>query len=201
MSFWDKAAGIYDIAELVNGRVYHAMLEGVKQIVPRGTNVLDCAAGTGELSIAAAEKAESVLCTDMSLSMLEQAKRKCQRKGLDNVFFEERDIFDLDDADNTYDIVIAGNVLHLLDAPEAAVRELYRVTKYGGKLILPTFMLNENSMALVITKLYGLFGFRPHENYNFRSYRRMLENSGCGPFKLTEINGLMPIGFAVMKKI
>lgn len=201
MSFWDKVAGIYDISESINGRVYRAMLEGVRQVVPTGARVLDCAAGTGELSIAAAEKAESVLCTDLSLPMLERAKNKCRQKGLENVSFEERDIFELTDADNTYDVVIAGNVLHLLDEPEKAVKELYRVTKCGGKLILPTFMLEENRIALVITRLYRLFGFKPHENYTFKSYRKMLEGCGCGPFKLTEIKGLMPVGFAVMKKI
>ena len=45
MSFWDKVAGIYDITESLNGNVYKAMLRGVRQIVPEGAKVLDCAAG------------------------------------------------------------------------------------------------------------------------------------------------------------
>lgn len=55
MSFWDKVAGIYDITESLNRNVYNAMLRGVRQIVPEGAMVLDCAAGTGELSIAASD--------------------------------------------------------------------------------------------------------------------------------------------------
>ena len=49
MSFWDKVAGIYDITESLNGKGYKSMLRGVKQIVPEGAKVLDCAAGTGIL--------------------------------------------------------------------------------------------------------------------------------------------------------
>ena len=78
MGFWDKWAAFYDFSESFNRRAYKAMLNGVRAVVPEGAKVLDCAAGTGELSIAAAEKAESVLCTDLSLSMLEVAKGKCQ---------------------------------------------------------------------------------------------------------------------------
>lgn len=201
MSFWDKVAGIYDIAETINGKAYNAMLEGVRQIVPKGARVLECAAGTGELSIAASEKSESVVCTDLSLPMLEQAKKKCRKAGIKNITFEERNIFEMSDENDTYDIVIAGNVLHLLDNPEDAVRELYRVTKHGGKLILPTFMLNKNGKIPFFVKLYKLIGFNPSENYNAESYRKMLEGCGCGPVKLTFIKGIIPVGFAVMKKI
>ena len=85
MSFWDKVAKIYDITESLNGKVYKSMLRGVKQIVPEGARVLDCAAGTGELSIAACEKAESVVCTDLSLAMLEQARKKCKKLGIEGI--------------------------------------------------------------------------------------------------------------------
>lgn len=201
MSFWDKIAGFYDIAEALNGKVYREMLRGVKQIVPHGTKVLECAAGTGELSIAAAEKAESVLCTDLSLNMLERARKKCAKAGIKNISFEERDIFHMADDDNTYDVVIAGNVLHLLNEPEAAVRELYRVAKKGGRLIFPTFLTDKNGKLPFFIRLYKLVGFRPSASYNIDSYREMLENCGCGPVKVTEIKGLIPLGFAVMKKI
>ncbi|MDE7279920.1 MAG: class I SAM-dependent methyltransferase, partial [Oscillospiraceae bacterium] len=190
---------VYDIAESFNGRAYRAMLEGVRQIVPQGASVLDCAAGTGELTAAAAEKADSVLCTDLSFPMLEQARKKCRKAGLKNVRFAERDITALDDSDETYDIVIAGNVLHLLDDPQVAVRELLRVTKKGGKLILPTFLINENKAAKILTGAYKLLGFDPSSNYSESDYAEMLR--GFGPMKLTVLKGTIPVGFAVLKKM
>lgn len=196
MTFWDKIAGIYDFAESLNPKSYRAMLEGIKAVVPEGANVLDCAAGTGELSIAAAEKAGRVLCTDMSLPMLERARKKSAKKGIKNISFGERDILDLPDADNTYDIAVAGNVLHLLEEPEKAVRELCRVTKQGGRVILPTFMA-KNSNPLI--KIYTLLGYRAFSSYTVESYLKMLESCGCGRVKVTKINGLIPVAFGVLK--
>lgn len=57
------------------------MTAEIKRLVPLGAQVLDCAAGTGTLTIAAAEKAEKVMCTDLSMSMLDQA-RKSAGKGI-----------------------------------------------------------------------------------------------------------------------
>lgn len=196
MTFWDKIAGIYDFAESLNPKSYRAMLEGIKAVVPEGANVLDCAAGTGELSIAAAEKAGHVFCTDMSLPMLERARKKSAKKGIKNISFGERDIFSLPDDDNTYDISIAGNVLHLLEEPEKAVRELCRVTKRGGRLIVPTFMA-KNSSPLI--KIYTLLGYRAFASYTIESYEKMLKNCGCGRVKVTKINGLLPVAFGVIK--
>lgn len=196
MTFWDKIAGIYDFAESLNPKSYKAMLEGVRQVVPKGAKVLDCAAGTGELSIAAAEKAGHVFCTDMSLPMLERARKKSAKKGIKNISFGERDIFSLPDEDNTYDAAIAGNVLHLLEEPEKAVRELCRVTKQGGRVIVPTFMA-KNSSPLI--KIYTLLGYKAFASYNAESYEKMLKNCDCGRVKVTEINGLIPVVFGVIK--
>lgn len=196
MTFWDRIAGIYDFAESFDSGAYKAMLEGIKKIVPEGANVLDCAAGTGELSVAAAEKAGHVLCTDMSLQMLERARKKSAKKGIKNISFEERDIFSLPDEDNTYDVSIAGNVLHLLEEPEKAVRELCRVTKQGGRVILPTFMA-KNSNPLI--KIYTLLGYRAFACYTMESYEKMLKDCGCGRVKVTKISGLVPVAFGVIK--
>lgn len=196
MTFWDKTAWLYDIAESLNPKAYRGMLKGVTAVVPEGAKVLDCAAGTGELSIAAAVKAESVLCTDMSLPMLEMARKKCAEKGIKNISFGERDILHLPDGDNTYDVSIAGNVLHLLEEPEKAVRELCRVTKDGGRVIVPTFMA-KNSNLLV--KLYTLLGYRAFSYYTTESYEKMLKGCGCGKVKVTKINGLIPVAFGVIK--
>ena len=196
MTFWDKIAWLYDFAESLNPKSYEAMLEGIKKIVPEGASVLDCAAGTGELSIAAAEKAGHVLCTDMSLPMLERARKKSAKKGIKNISFEERDIFSLPDEDNTYDVAIAGNVLHLLEEPEKAVRELCRVTKQGGRVILPTFMA-KNSNPLI--KIYTLLGYKAFASYTIESYEKMLNNCGCGRVKVTKISGLVPVAFGVIK--
>lgn len=198
MEFWDKIAGIYDAAEFINGKVYLEMLRTVRRLVPEGAKVLDTAAGTGELSIAAAKKAASVHCTDISVEMLKTAQRKVKKLGLDNITFEQRNIFDLSDEDETYDVVMAGNVLHLLNNPHRALNELYRVTKRGGLILLPTFLTKDKGRLML--ELYKKLGYNASEEYDEQSFRKMLKSAKLGKVKTKTIDGLMPCCFAVIKK-
>ena len=98
-TFWDRWARFYDLAQRSNRAANAAAAARVAELVPAGARVLDCAAGTGEFSLAAARQASSVLCTDMSLPMLEQARRKAQKRGLTNISFAQRDVTALSDPD------------------------------------------------------------------------------------------------------
>ncbi len=198
MDFWDRFAGVYDLAESINGSVYTEMCDITRRLVPAGAKVLDCGAGTGELSLAASDNADSVLCTDMSKNMLKQAQRKARALGADNIEFAARNIFDLQDPNDTYDVVIAGNVLHLLTNPQGAVKEMYRVLKPGGKLLLPTFT-NKNSARLLIG-IYKKLGFDPAANYSPSEYKKMLEDCGLGRVRTKLIKGLVPCCYAVIEK-
>ena len=198
MNFWDKIAGLYDIAEAFNGKVYSKLTRAVAKLTPEGARVLDCAAGTGNLSIAAAEKAETVICTDSSEKMLNQAKKKAAAKGINNIRFEIRDIYKLQDEDESFDTVIAGNVLHLLPDPESAVKELYRVTKKGGRLLLPTFVTGDKRLLSI--KLYKLLGFKPEKEYTHKEYIGMLKGCNLGKIKAKPIDGKIPCCFAVIYK-
>lgn len=202
MSFWDIVAPVYDLLESANGRVYRKMLGYSASLVNEGDSVLECAAGTAEISIAVSEKASHILCTDMSEGMLERAKKKCRKKGISNIDFAERNIFELPEEDETYDVVIAANVLHLVENPENAVKELMRVLKKGGKLLVPTFITtNENGAPMGIIKLYRLFGFNPVSHYTPVSYLQMLKGckTGCR-LRMKVFDGLIPLAYAVIYK-
>lgn len=199
VDFWSSFAKFYDVAEALNGEVYREMLSQTRILIPRGAKVLDCAAGTGALSIAAAERAGSVFCTDNSEKMLEVARKKCVRRRLDNVLFERKNIFHTECEDDTFDIVIAGNVLHLLANPERAVKELYRVCKPGGKLLLPTFVLkNKNSLSEKLIGIYQKLGFSPNREYSPKSYVEMLKSCNVGEVKARLIKGTIPCCYAVI---
>lgn len=201
-SFWDKIAPLYDAAEALNNKVYSKMLSYAVSLVPEGAKVLECAAGTGAISAAVSKKAAHITCTDLSLPMLEQARKKFRAKGITNITLEERDIFNLSDEDETYDVVIAANVLHLLDDPQAAVKELMRTVKKGGRLIVPTFITSKpDNREMTAIKLYRLFGFNPAAHYNADTYFEMLKSCKTGGrLRMRVISGLIPCAFAVIEK-
>lgn len=198
-SFWDRIAFIYDLNEYVfNGKVYRGMLRAVKNNIPEGARVLECAAGTGEISLFISPKCSEVICTDRSEKMLARAVKKAESRHADNIRFEKRDIFSLGDDDCSYDAVIAGNVLHLLDDPQAAFNELYRVTKHGGRIILPTFLTD--SKPGIVLWLYRLIGFRPSAGYTAETYGKMLRSLTDDRLWLKKIDGNIPLGFAMIEK-
>ncbi len=173
----------------------------VAELVPHRARVLDCAAGTGEFSLAAAERASAVLCTDLSEAMLRRARHKAQRRGLSNVDFARRDITALPDPDGAFDAVIAANVLHLLSRPEEAVRELWRVTAPGGRLILPTYLQGKVGAAYgALIKIYQGVGFHYEHAFTPETYRAFLKRLGLGRVTVEVIDGRVPEGIGVLDK-
>lgn len=137
--FWDRVAWVYDVfANGINRRANRAMCAAVAAHIGPEDEVLECACGTGLLTGVIAARCRALTATDFSEKMLAQAERKyanCR-----NVRFVQADITKLDYPDGRFDAVVAANVIHLLDEPLQALRELDRVCRPGGRLIIPTYM-------------------------------------------------------------
>lgn len=201
MTFWDEIAGLYDLAEWTNHRAYAETVRRVAELVPQWSSVLECAAGTGEFSLAAAKRAGAVMCTDLSQAMLDRAEKKARKRGLANITFAIRDLTALPEGDGAFEAVIAANVLHLLPQPEKAVRELWRVTAPGGRLILPTYLQGRTGAAYgAMIKIYQGVGFHYEYAFTPETYRAFLENLQLAPVQLEVIPGHVPEGIGVLEK-
>lgn len=198
-TFWDFCAPFYDLAEKANGRAYADMLKVVHEIVPQNATVIDVAAGTGAISIAVADKVSHVLCTDVSEKMLNIARRKIVRQRLENITVENQSIYELSVADNSFDVVIAGQVLHLIDEPIKATAELKRVA--NSMVILPmSFTKNLQGTAKFGVNLYRLFGFAPRVELTANEYKNFLPSIGFEDCEHIQIPGKLPMAVAVWKK-
>lgn len=200
-TFWDRIAGLYDLVERFNGNAVRDMVDEVICRLPREATLLECAAGTGEISLTAAPHVRQVVCTDLSLPMLARARAKAKRLGLKSISFERRDLFHLPEADGSYGAVCAANVLHLLDEPEKAVEELWRVTAAGGVLLLPTFLTKEPVPLMKCALwLYQMLGYRASYQFSRESYRKLFEGMQLPLKELVIVPGKIPVGIAVLHK-
>ena len=137
--FWNKISPVYDLFENVyNRKVYKGTGIKVAEFIDKNDSVLECACGTGAITEEIAKKCRQVLATDFAEGMLKRASKKCRKYG--NVSFRQEDITDIKSADNSFNKVVAGNVIHLLPEPEKALNELLRVVRPGGKVIIPTYI-------------------------------------------------------------
>jgi ubiquinone/menaquinone biosynthesis C-methylase UbiE len=195
-SFWDFCAPFYDFFERRNGAAYAKMLKATEKLTPEGAVVFEAACGTAEIGIAVSKKAKSVLCTDLSESMLKTAEKKIKKLGIKNIGLSERSIYETGEADGAYDIVIASQVLHLIDEPKRAADELRRICR--GKIIMPLALTEETKgTGRFYLMLYKLVGFRPKRSFDKHGYKRFIKSLGFENVRFITISGSFPIMVAV----
>ncbi len=132
-----------------------AMIEHAK--IVEGQTVLDVAGGSGEPGLTIAERVGptgSVTCTDAVAEMVEAARHEATRRGLTNVHFHQCTADSLPFPDNSFDATVCRLGIMFVPDPSAAVREMLRVTKPGGKLALAAWHKSEaNPFCYVVTNV------------------------------------------------
>jgi len=198
--FWDNVAGVYDVfVNVINRKTHQKLKEIVSDLIEPGDTVLECACGTGLLSAVIARKCRQLTATDFSRKMLKKAEKNCA--AFCNIRFAKADITALPCPDSSFDKVVAGNVIHLLDNPLTALHELDRVLRDGGILIIPTYM-NKDSKG----KTSGFSGAAQIAGVDFKreftveSYRQFFQDAGYPDVQIKLAEGRIPCAVAVMRK-
>ena len=141
--FWDKNAGRYDRFMRKDRAAYDEMYELIRPIV-RHKTVLELATGTGLIAKHIVNAAAHIEATDASAEMIAEAKRDNRSAKL---YFSVQDMFGLPYTEESFDVVIVSNALHIVPQPEKALQEIKRVLKDDGVLIAPTFTHAGNSFS------------------------------------------------------
>ena len=199
MSFWDIVSVGYDLVErLINCKVYNNTGKRVAQEVCPGDDVLECACGTGSITVHLAAAGRTVRATDFSVGML----RKCRKntRQFDNVRLCRVDITALRCRDEVFDKVVAGNVIHLLDEPYKALDELIRVCKKGGKVIIPTYINRSEKTSKFLVKACEAVGIRFKHEFTLDSYMEFFRDMGLTDVEFFVIDGTMPCAVAVISR-
>ena len=108
----------------------------------RGSAVLDVCCGSGASALQAAQAVGpegSVVGVDLADRLLDVARRKARAEGLANVDFQLGDMLDLPFRDESFDAVVCVFGIFFVPDMPAAVRELWRVVRPGGKLAVTTW--------------------------------------------------------------
>jgi ubiquinone/menaquinone biosynthesis C-methylase UbiE len=116
--------------------------------------VLDVACGPGLLACAFARAAQHATGVDMTPAMLEQARKTQQERGLNNVSWQQGDVYSLPFPEAQFSIVSSRFAFHHLQDPLSALKELKRECKPGGRIVVADMSpLPEKAAALNATEL------------------------------------------------
>ena len=197
--FWNKISPVYDLFENVyNRKVYKGTGIKVAEFIDKNDSVLECACGTGAITEEIAKKCRQVLATDFAEGMLKRASKKCRKYG--NVSFRQEDITDIKCEDESFDKVVAGNVIHLLPEPEKALNELLRVVRPGGKVIIPTYINMARDSSGFAVKFIEKLGAEFKRQFDIDSYKKFFEDKGFKDVEFYVVDGRMPCAIAVITK-
>ncbi|HTY71755.1 MAG TPA: demethylmenaquinone methyltransferase [Actinomycetes bacterium] len=136
-AMFDGVARRYDLTNDVLSmgltRSWRRAVADALRVAP-GERVLDLAAGTGSSSLPFRAAGASVVACDFSLGMLAEGRRRQP-----DVAFAAGDAMDLPFRDETFDAVTISFGLRNVHDPAAALREMLRVTRRGGRLVVCEF--------------------------------------------------------------
>ena len=192
-NFWDKNAGRYDRFMRKDAAAYDRLYELLRPVVRQKT-VLELATGTGLIAKHIVRYADHIEATDASQKMIEQAKQGVKSAKL---YFSVQDMFHLPYADQSFDVVIVVNALHIVPEPEKALSEIRRVLKDDGVLVAPTFTHADNAFFGKVKAFFmRLAGFPLHSKWTSHEYLAFLRENGWTVQKSTVLKASFPLAYA-----
>ena len=197
-NFWDRNAARYDRFMRKDRAAYDEMYELIRPVVKAKT-VLELATGTGLIAKHIANAAAHIEATDASPEMIAEAKRDNRSAKL---YFSVQDMFCLPYAEESFDVVIVSNALHIVPQPEKTLAEIRRVLKDDGVLIAPTFTHAENSIFGMIRAFFmRLAGFPLRSKWTSAEYLRFLRQNGWAVRKSAILKASFPLTYAECVKM
>ena len=141
---YQNIAQVYDYT--YGPTLHPGRLEAIKKMRIRpGTEILEVGVGTG-INLSLYPKSTSVTGIDLSSKMLAKAQKRIDEKNLDHCNLVEMDATKLQFADNSFDVVYAPYVISVVPDPVAVAREMYRVCRPGGRVVILNHFKSANAL-------------------------------------------------------
>ncbi len=149
-NFWTKLAAKYAARPISDMGAYTQTLDRIRTHLPENARVLEIGCGTGGTAERLAASVAHYVATDFSEGMIAQAHlRDVPQK----VEFRVADVFDDSLEEQSFDAVIALNLLHLVDHPPQVYARVTRLLKPGGVFISKTPCIGERELGFKFSLL------------------------------------------------
>lgn len=134
--------------------------------VASGEQVLDLGCGDGTTALPAATRGADVTGVDIAANLVAAGKRRAEEAGLANVRFEEGDASDLAGIDNDrFDRVVSIFGAMFAPRPDDVAREMVRVTKPGGEIVMGNWIPGDPTLVAQILKTSAAYTPPPPEGF------------------------------------
>jgi ubiquinone/menaquinone biosynthesis C-methylase UbiE len=160
---WEKG----DFTKLAN-----TMRESSSELVSKlgikpGMEVLDVACGDGDTAIPAAKLGANVTGVDISRNLVKAANLRAEKEGVaDHCKIFEGDVMDLkDQQDGSFDLTISIFGAMFAPRPFDVAKELVRVTRKGGRIVMGNWIPGDPTLVAQILKVCSAYTPAPPEGF------------------------------------
>ncbi len=161
--FWDRISRNYDHNDKGPSASYLKTIEDIKLYIDENSVVLDLGCATGTRTIDISDDAKEVHGIDISSKMIQIANTKVEQGNNANIIFTRARVFDERLKEESFDLIISFNVLHLLDNLPLVIQRIYRLLKPGGVFISSTPCMGDKKILFgLLILLLRKTGILPH---------------------------------------
>lgn len=172
-AFWDRLAEKYAAQPIADEAAYRTKLERTQAHLTPDMELFEFGCGTGGTAIAHAPHVRHIRAVDFSASMLDMARERAGKAGIDNITFEQGDITTIALPPAGYDMVLGLSILHLLKDRQAAMARVYDGLKPGGRFVSSTACIGDTMKWFgLLAPLGRAFGLLPMLNIMTHSQLR-----------------------------
>ena len=134
--------------------------------ITRHLKVLDLGGGDGTTALPAAELGADVLTVDIATNLVEAGNIRAKAAGLTNLEFQEGDATNLADLnDQSFDLVVSIFGAMFAPKPFDVAREMVRVTRQGGKIVMGNWIPGDPTLVAQILKISSAYTPPPPEGF------------------------------------
>jgi ubiquinone/menaquinone biosynthesis C-methylase UbiE len=135
-----------DYAQTKQAKDVHAM-SGLVRLTKtdKSSQTLDVACGPGRLTMAFANHAKQATGLDVTEKLLDIARTEAENLKIDNIVFTYGSALEIPFDDNTFDTVSCRAAFHHFAAPEQVLKEMARVLKPSGEILIADILGNEDA--------------------------------------------------------
>ncbi len=148
--FWDNLAEKYAKDPIADVDGYNYTLERTRSYLHADDKALELGCGTGSTALELASSVGRLTASDISGNMIKIAKDKLAESDISNIDFVTGDILSDANGDGPYDVVMAHNLLHLIEDVPAALTRINQLLRPGGTFISKTFCVDPGRTSLKI---------------------------------------------------
>jgi 2-polyprenyl-3-methyl-5-hydroxy-6-metoxy-1,4-benzoquinol methylase len=192
-TMWDTLAKNWDTPGMSLGENDLRIIERTKKYLNANTVILDYGCATGSIAIEMAGIAEEVHGIDLSSNMIEIAQRKADERKIKGMDFRHATIFDERLKKESFDLILALSILHLLEHPAQVMNRIHQLLKPGGLFVSATPCLGEKRFVSVLINapVFLLSKIRILPHIHFFSVSGLVSSMVNESFQIVESESLL----------